>query len=385
MAATNYLNSPPRPRDAGIIQMSSKVELELFGVNRSARYQTVKNQLVDILNRDGLSYSISDIGDIEKFIEIGLDSVPAIRVDKKELFLFPETGDVKATLDAVYDYIVQHKMKAMLIPVDFSPSAENAVRYGVQLAAHLGLRADLMHVYHPVVDPHNAVILDGKMGNTLREQLEKLAAEYKNGSEDKMANPVSSRFEIGFPVQMISETAMDDSVSLVVMGTLGATNLVDQVLGSNSSAVAMRSEKPVLLVPPDVTFKPLDHIVVAFNHELIDSDAFEKLFEFNRPFEAHIDFIHVSDEREDGFAAIRDKLIQRIFMHGTPSFSFDVHEITRGDKGVAHDIQNYADQHHPDLLVMVAQHRSFIDRLFHTSVSKKVCLNPHGPILVLHT
>ena len=364
--------------------MDSIVELELFGVNRSARYQSVKSELVRILDESGMTYTISEIGDIDKFIEIGLDSIPAIRVDRKETFLFPDSGNVDSTLQEVYNYVVQNKMKALLIPIDFSPSAENAVDYGVQLAAHLGLRADLMHVYHPVVDPHNAVILDGKMGNTLREQLNELAAKYTNGSEHNLGSPISSRFEIGFPVQMISETANEDDVSMVVMGTLGATNLVDQFLGSNSSAVAMRATKPVLLVPPEFKFKRLEHIVVAFSHELIDSEALERLFEFNRPFEAHIDFIHVADTSSDSFAQIRDKLIQRIFVHGTPAFSFDVHQILKGEHGIEHDIQSYADQHKPDLLVVVSQHRKFFDRLFHTSVSKKICLHPHGPILVLH-
>gem|GEM_PF-1875155 len=364
--------------------MNPHVELELFGVNRSFRYQTIKKQLIRALEQSGVDYTLSDIGDIDKFIEIGLDSVPAIRVDHEQLFsMDPENAH--KSVESVYTYIVNKKMHSLLVPVDFSACAENALNYAVALAPHLGLKLDILHVYHPVVDPHNAVILDSDLGTTMRTRLEELGQSYR-GDADKNTfdRPVTTRFEIGFPLQVIEDVSKEDSVSLIVMGTLGATNMVDQVLGSNSSSAANKSRKPIILIPPDVTFTPPKHIVAAFSDELVNSEAIHRLFEFNKPFGAHIDFVHVQGDNPQQFSEIRNKLMRRIFADGTPSFSFDVHEIAKSERNIAVSIQSYADKHKPDLLVVTSKRRGLINKLFHASVSRHICLNPNGPILVLH-
>jgi len=361
------------------------VELELFGVNRSFRYQTIKKQLVHALEQSGVEYTLSDIGDIDKFIEIGLDSVPAIRVDHEKLFSMRGPENAHKAVESVYDYIVDKKMNSLLVPVDFSECADNALNYALALAPHLGLKLDLMHVYHPVVDPHNAVILDSDLGTTMRKRLEELGQSYRdNKDKNEFERPVTTRFEIGFPLQVIEDISKEDSVSLIVMGTLGATNMVDQVLGSNSSSAAQKSHKPIILIPPDVTFSPPKHIVVAFSDELVNSEAIHKLFAFNKPFSAHIDFVHVQNDNDQEFSVIRDKLMRRVFSNGSPSFSFDVHEIVKTEKNIAASLQAYADEHKPDLLVVASKHRGMIGRLFHPSVSRHICLNPHGPVLVLH-
>jgi nucleotide-binding universal stress UspA family protein len=362
------------------------VELELFGINRSFRYQTIKKQLVHALEQAGVDYTLSDVGDIDKFIEVGLDSVPAIRVDHLQLFSMRDPENAHKAVESVYQYIINKKMNSLLVPVDFSNCADNALKYAVALAPYLGLKLDILHVYHPVVDPHNAVILDSDLGTTMRKRLEKLGQSYrKKVGADEFDRPVVTRFEIGFPLQVIDDVSKEESISLMVMGTLGATNVVDQVLGSNSSSAAQKSRKPIILIPPNVKFSPPKHIVVAFSDELVNSDAIHKLFALNKPFNAHIDFVHVQDDSEPGFSQIREKLMRQVFANGTPSFSFDVHEIARSEKSIATSLQAYADTVKPDLLVVISKRRGMLNRLFHVSVSRHFCLNPHGPLLVLHS
>jgi len=362
------------------------VELELFGVNRSFRYQKIKKQLVNALEQSGVEYHLSDIGDIDKFIEVGLDSVPAIRVDHEELFSMRGLENAHKAVESVYKYIVRKKMNSLLVPVDFSHCADNAMKYAMALAPYLGLKLDILHVYHPVVDPHNAVILDSDLGTTMREKLEELGQSLRRSDgKDEFDRPVITRFEIGFPLQVIEDVSKEKSVSLIVMGTLGATNVVDQILGSNSSSAAQKCRKPIILIPPNVTFSPPKHIVVAFSEELVNSVAIHKLFDLNKPFNAHIDFVHVQQEGTHGFDEIRNKLMQRIFANGTPEYSFDVHQISKNEKNIPASIQAYADKSKPDLLVVTSKSRGMIGRLFHSSVSRHICLNPHGPILVLHS
>ena len=146
----------------------------------------------------------------------------------------------------------------------------------------------------------------------------------------------------------------------------------------------MKTTKPVILVPHNIEYSDVEHLVVGFDRTLLESDALVTLFEYNKTFEAHIDFVHVDDGTDDDFEAIRDDLVKKIFSFGNPQFSFDVHEIRDDGSGKANSLQNYVDMHKPDLLVVVAERRNFLERLVHSSVSRKICLNPHGAILVLH-
>ena len=360
------------------------MELEIFGVDKSFRYQSAKKMLVDVLDESGVSYSLSDISDIEKFIEIGLDSVPSIRVNRKKLFAIAPQADIESTIDSIFQYISANNMKKIVVPVDFSGCSRTAAEYARQFANDSGMRMELLHVHHPVVDPHNAVILDPDLGSQLKEQLEEWRLQFENVNRNGVNRPVDTRFEIGYPVQAIVEAADNENVDLIVMGTLGANDVVDKLLGSNASSVAVKSEKPVLLVPPNNEYSQLRHIVVAFDKDALDTTLLNHLVELNEPFNAHIDFVHVHEGDSDDFASMRDSLMRKVFLHGNPKFSFDIHEIAASGRGIPQDIESYCDEHKPDLLVVTALKRAFFERIFHTSVSKQLCLHPHGPVLVLH-
>lgn len=366
--------------------MTKPVKLELFGVDHSYRYQLIKQRLVEILDNAGLDYTLTDISRIEDFIEAGLESVPSIRVDSKQLFSMSGHDDPDRIIQSVYNYILGEIMGILAVPIDFSPISRNAARYAVKLAAHFGLRVELVHVYHPVVDPHNAVIIDPDLGDTYRKHLEDMAQELRDKSKSAGVknDTITSRYLIGYPLSSIVELAKDEQIEMLVMGTLGSTNILDDVFGNISSSVAIQTNKPLLLVPPKVEFTPPRQIMVAFNEELIANGAIDQLLSFNKPFKAHIDFVHISESSRNGFEAMRDKLMAVLVGSGTTEFSFDVRQIDSSEKDIADDIMATAEAINPDLLTLVPRHRSFIQRLFHTSVTRKLCLHGDRPMLVLH-
>ncbi len=364
--------------------MRQNVELEIFGVDQSFRYQSAKRMLVDVLDKSGVDYSLADVGDIEKFIEIGLDAVPSIRVNRKKLFSIDPGSDLEEVIGSIFDYISLRTMQNIVVPVDFSECSRNAAEYARRMSIESGFTLELLHVHHPVVDPHNAVILDPDLGTQLRDQLENWRHEFEMASKNGITRHVLAQFEVGYPVQTIIESADREDVELIVMGTLGANDVVDKLLGSNSSSVAAKSKKPVLLVPPGTEFKRFKHIVVAFDKDALDISILDQLIDLNKPYHAHMDFVHVHEGESDDFASMRDELMRKVFVHGNPTFSFDIHEIAATGEGIPEDIEKYCDENKPDLLVVTAQKRAFFERIFHSSVSKKLCLHPHGPVLVLH-
>lgn len=89
--------------------MNRIIDVELFGVNQSTRYQRVKSLLIDVLESTGTNYRLHDIDQIEKFIEEGLHSVPSIRINKKQVFHVMHEEDAERIVQAIYDYLIAQR------------------------------------------------------------------------------------------------------------------------------------------------------------------------------------------------------------------------------------------------------------------------------------
>ena len=140
--------------------------------------------------------------------------------------------------------LVQH----MLVPVDFSPYAEQAVEYAIGLAQKLQARLTLLHVVDTtplgvvegaaMLPPSYWQALDMDLAQRLEEPLTRVQNRGLHG-ETVIVH--------GTPFQTIIETARDKGVDLIVMGTHGRTGLTHVLLGSVAEKVVRLAPCPVLV------------------------------------------------------------------------------------------------------------------------------------------
>lgn len=140
----------------------------------------------------------------------------------------------------------------ILVPVDFSASSDEALRYAVSLAKHLGASLELLHV---VEDP----FLSGAWSSevyvpNLLELIDNLIAEARRRlselkNRDVLAGiPVAIEVLKGRPALAIIDRAKDGHFDLVVMGTHGRTGVAHLFVGCVAEAVVRRAPCPVLTV-----------------------------------------------------------------------------------------------------------------------------------------
>jgi nucleotide-binding universal stress UspA family protein len=125
--------------------------------------------------------------------------------------------------------IVQH----VLVPLDFSATADRALDYAIALAQQLHARLTLLHVFDltPLAmgDPATGVpvtaldTLETEAHQLLQASLERVQRAGLQGE---------SLFVQGTPTHAIVETAGERKVDLIVMGTHGRTGLTHVLLGS---------------------------------------------------------------------------------------------------------------------------------------------------------
>jgi nucleotide-binding universal stress UspA family protein len=149
-------------------------------------------------------------------------------------------------------------MKKILIATDGSPSAVEALEFGLDLAGEEEAEAIVVHVV-PSIDSipvggfgmaHGAVVHE--MTDDDREPLEQ-AVELAAGK----GLPVTIELLVGATVPEITAYADHEDVDLIVVGSRGHGMLTTALLGSVSLGVLRHTDRPVLVVRGHAA-KPLE-------------------------------------------------------------------------------------------------------------------------------
>mgnify|MGYP001064897606 CR=1 FL=1 len=137
--------------------------------------------------------------------------------------------------------------KRILFAHNATPAAERAMLYLEHLARVEQAEVLVLHVYQP---PEQYTATQGY--NTLVESLESLAQEVVNDAVAHLQEEgleARGKVQAGLPARVILETAQEENISLIVLGTRGPSNMRDFLLGEVSTEVLRYARCPVLLVP----------------------------------------------------------------------------------------------------------------------------------------
>ena len=151
--------------------------------------------------------------------------------------------------------IVQH----MLVPIDFSATADQALAYAIALAQQLHARLTLLHVLD--MTPVTMEEMTAGVVATYLEEQEIEAQRLLQASLERVQRAGlqgDSLLVQGTPFQAIVDTAGEQGVDLIIMGTHGRTGLAHVFLGSVAEHVVRQAPGPVLVTrkTPDTPGTP---------------------------------------------------------------------------------------------------------------------------------
>ena len=140
--------------------------------------------------------------------------------------------------------IVQH----VLVPIDFSTTADRALEYAMALAHQFHARLTVLHVLH--LSPLELGEMEPAMSATYLEEQETEAQHLLQASLERVQRAGlqgDSLLVQGTPTQTIVDTAGEQGVDLIIMGTHGRTGLAHVFLGSVAEHVVRQAPCPVLV------------------------------------------------------------------------------------------------------------------------------------------
>ncbi|MGH3012076.1 MAG: universal stress protein [Gaiellaceae bacterium] len=138
-------------------------------------------------------------------------------------------------------------MKQILIATDGSPSAQEAVDVGLELAKEQGADVTFVHVTEP------DMFAGGRAGSVAvahTEEVDKSETALKAAAEAAEAAGVSFALEriAGETVPTIVALADTKDADLIVLGSRGRNAVATALLGSVSHGVLRHATRPVLVV-----------------------------------------------------------------------------------------------------------------------------------------
>ncbi len=147
--------------------------------------------------------------------------------------------------------IEPRRFRTILVPTDFSPTAERALALAEGLARAAGPAQLVLANAYAVPLELEALALYGakrvfdELAGESEKQCRKVVARLKNAGLS--AKSVGSH---GRPEDVIVELARKNSVDVIVMGTHGRTGLPHVLLGSVAERVIRNAPCPVITVGP---------------------------------------------------------------------------------------------------------------------------------------
>ncbi|TKK69380.1 universal stress protein [Ilyomonas limi] len=281
-------------------------------------------------------------------------------------------------------------MKNMLVPVDYSDAAKNALHYALGLAKQI--EADKIILYNafqpPVPADSISITTDGNF-NTLglydmesltesnKVHLERLKQEITESYGSDIAVETISEFNL--LSEGVAEICRSQNIALIVMGISEADGLSEALVGSNSLDVAKHVITPVIIVPRNAAYRPIQQILFTCDYKNVaESVPVASLKNILGATNAHLHVLHV-----DANAETQEHLQQAAILKNL------LHDVAADYHTIQHDnfketVDLFAAQHNIDLIIAIPKKYGFFQSLFHHSYTKLLAFHSHIPLLLIH-
>ncbi|MGN6193438.1 MAG: universal stress protein [Ginsengibacter sp.] len=271
-------------------------------------------------------------------------------------------------------------MKNIIVPVDFSTASYNAAKYAVSLASVLKAKIAFINVIPAVL------LYDEEATPAMLMRQENLIEQNKNLIKKQIQSfsnisgvPMEGFVGEGTPFSVIQEIALEKNAALIVMGMKGKGKS-NSVFGSTTHTVIRKSSFPVLVIPEGASYQSIDTITFAsdFNAKT-EMDRYTLLEEIAEQYNS---FIQVLNVQKNEMVLSDNEVIGKMKTHFALTYlkhDFAVIE----DDDVVEGITDYLEVNPADLLVMMAQKHSLIERIFGNIYTKEMARQTKIPLLVL--
>lgn len=269
-------------------------------------------------------------------------------------------------------------MKRILVPTDFSPQAENALKVAVQLAKK---HDSEIFVLHSLEMPLHLTTSGGTA--SLPESLYFIKLAEKN-FEELFSKPYLKKVKLQEAIghaeiyEDIGEAADKKNIDLVVMGSHGANGFKEMFIGSNTEKVVRTSKIPVLVIKQDIPkFKIVDFVFATdFSEECVNS--YKEAQKFAKDAGAALHLLYINTPNDFKTSSEAKQMMTKFAEKGSyKNYTLNVYNDTSVEKGIL----NFAKDIDAQLVGMSTHGRKGLAHFFNGSISEDLVNHANRPVI----
>ncbi len=274
-------------------------------------------------------------------------------------------------------------MITILFPTDFSKNATHASLYAGMIARGMNAHIILLNVYsipmatdYPIPYDVDEFLKISK--EAAEEKLQEFARELIKATGIS-PNKVKERTDYGQISDIIINVAKSEKADLIMMGTKGASNILDKWIGTNAQNVLESADCPVWVIPENA---PLDYpkvFMYAADFKEDDILATHKILEIAKPLGATCQVIHIHDYYEPISKLMVKAKVSELNHEFEDEDEVTIKNINRME--VYDGLKTYVRTHKPDVLALAVYHKSFLSKIFERNIVEHLVQVGNIPLL----
>jgi len=269
--------------------------------------------------------------------------------------------------------------RVILFPTDFSDRSLKALGEALEFAERFKDKMIIFHSYsRPYVEgatPEESKSLLRQLEDQIDQKFEKLL---KNFPKLKSLNH-EFRKAVGTSVDNIAEVTNTQKIDLIIMATKGARGF-GELWGTTTAKIIKSVEIPVLVFPDKATLTDVTKIGLTCDYsERIDYRKLEFLVEVAEAQKSDIEVITLNREEKlmTSQELAHQQQVKRLLQSVHTSFSFYFCE------NIEEGVIDYAKQNNIGIIAIMPKSYTYIERLFHESLTERMAFHSPVPLLVL--
>lgn len=281
-------------------------------------------------------------------------------------------------------------MKTLLVPVDFSPTSDNAVDFAIEWSKAYGYeRIILLKTFYDTVFDHIVVSAEYAPVGPQYMAREREAASV---CLDDLSRHIAANTHEGTQViamvseapllRAIMEVVRDESPEMVVLGSDNYRYSSGSFVAGNVISIAKASPVRVLVVPANYKYQPVENILVPCDYKTLDSlHKLQNLqippqWEHSRLMVLNVDAKERYLNPDDQLKAAEENIHMRL-----RDYKHEIHY--SNDKNVISGILNFSEENKVQLIISLPGKHSFLYYFTHKSISDAICRNAKEPVMIL--
>ncbi len=276
-------------------------------------------------------------------------------------------------------------MLRILLPTDFSDNSYNAIGYALTLFKDTECTFYLLHTYTPAIYRAQYFLHSPAqygLGDMYQAASETRIEHFQEKIKKEHENPkhtFSSHTAFNTLVEEVNDFVDHHSIDLIVMGTQGATGAKEIFIGTHTVHVIKRAKVPVLAIPPDFKYEKPKEILFPTDYEVdYKRDPLKMLLYIAKEHLSSVEVLHASYGYELSDLQKKNKAKLDKILKKTAHLFHDW-----SNQEVIEAINKFQLKHKSQMLVMIQNKHTFVERLFIEPIIKKISFHITIPFMVI--